>query len=118
MNPGDSVKFDSETNTIHIQKTDGVLFRIGGKTVDGDIKIEKNTTVRAYQRGRLFDEDVETQWVFKPSGLVDSTESEESEDEDVEDIPSAPTAGSTPQNPEQGRPSLNIPNPGPRPPQP
>lgn len=127
MNPGDSVKFDEATNTIHIKKTDGVRFRVAGKTVDGDIKIDKTVTVRAYPRGRVFDEDAEREWVFSPSGSNepddsgddDSTQTEESKENEVEDTPPAPTAGSTPQSPQQATGGPNVPpTPGPRPPRP
>lgn len=104
MNPGDSVKFDRETNTLHIEQTDGVRFFIAGKVVSGDIKLTKNTTVRAFPRGRLFDEGVETEWSFKVSedaAPAETPSEESSEVNEVEDTPPAPAAGTTPESPEQ-----------------
>lgn len=105
MNPADHIKFDKETNVLHIENTGGVRFLVGGKVASGDIKLTKNTTVRAYPRGRLFDEDVTTEWRFNVSDTgsaeVEATQEEETQPNEVEDIPEEPTAGTDSESPEQ-----------------
>ena len=38
-------EFDSSTNTLKIPDLEGVEYRIGGHLVEGEVKIDKNTTV-------------------------------------------------------------------------
>jgi hypothetical protein len=111
MNPAEYVDFDKSSNTLHIKKGGGVRFTVGGKVAaPGDHKLTKNTTVRAYERGRLFDEGVKTEWRFevsddssnKSDDLGEATKSEDSDPNEVEDTPTEPTAGSTPESPRQG----------------
>lgn len=104
MNPAEYIDFDKSSNTVTIKKGGGVRFTVGGKVVQpGEHKLAKNTTVRAYERGRLFDEGVKTEWRFEVSEEAsDPVKSEEADDNEAEDTPPAPTAGTTPQSPQQG----------------
>lgn len=119
MNPGDNLEFDSGSNTLRVKNTEGVRYTAAGKVLGvGEHKFTKNTIVRARPRGRLFDEDVKTEWRYEVNDSdspVEATVEPETEVNEVEDTPDAPTAGNTPESPEQQVSGFNVPKPGPRP---
>lgn len=72
------IAFDKDTNTLKIPNTPGVVYKIDGEPVSGDIVINKDTTVTAEpDKGYSFAEDAETSVTFTV---------EESDSEDLVEI--------------------------------
>lgn len=62
----DNLKFDDSTNTLTVTDVDGIDYRIGGKVIEGDVKLTKDTVVTARpQPGYTFSKGAQTQFEFE-----------------------------------------------------
>lgn len=104
----DKLKFDKSTNTLTVSDNPGVEYLIGQRVVRGEVKLTRDTVVRARPvRGKTFEKGAQTQWKFE----VSETPSEDPSDgrSDESSNPPAPaspastpaTAGNPPESPGQ-----------------
>jgi len=98
-------KFDESSNTISIPEVENVVFTIGGKPVEGDVVITKNTTVRVSPKpGYVLAKGVERNHRFEARKLDQPTPKVQAVEPSVEEPPKPAepvevhTAGSTPEN--------------------
>jgi hypothetical protein len=62
----DNLKFDQSSNTLTVNHVEGVDFMIGGKVIEGEVKLTKNTYVTARpQPGKVFPRGTQTRWKFE-----------------------------------------------------
>ena len=86
--------FNSSTNTISIPDVEGVEFLIGGKPVEGDVVIRRDTRVRVRaERGYVLAKGSELEYRFEASKLDAPKEVETVPDEQPK--PADPTPADT-----------------------
>lgn len=75
-----NLHFDESTNTLTVGSVEGVVYTIGGKPVEGDIVLDKDTVVRAIPApGYVFTRGVETEFKFEISKDIPDVDPDEDE---------------------------------------
>lgn len=96
----ENLSFDEDTNTLTVGHATGVTYFMNGRVVEGEVKLDKTTTVVAKPvRGYQFKPGSQTEFTFEVDG--EST-SEETVDEPSPAKPvEVETAGADPENAQQ-----------------
>lgn len=103
----ENLEFDESTNTLLVGEVEGVIYKIGGREISGEVQLDKTTVVRAYPApGFVFPKGVDREFRFEvKKDQGENVKSEEKKPVEAEkpapvDTP-ANTAGTTPQSPGQ-----------------
>jgi hypothetical protein len=77
----DALSFDEATNTLNVDHVEGVRYLINGKEVNGEVKLTKNTTVRARpEPGFVFARGTQRDYKFEVNKDLVQREREEARD--------------------------------------